>query len=285
MCQYADVLIEKIGNLKMNLNNTYMSRILLMAFVLFVSLFSHAQNELYEKKQFVKGSDTLRYRILYPENYSASKKYPVVLFLHGAGERGNDNEAQLKYVSTLFAVQESRKKYPAIVIMPQCPKIDFWARILPNTSSGPQDSLGRFMFVSEQPVGKALGLVEQLMDSIAAGRDVDTRKIYIGGLSMGGMGTFEMLWRKPGFFAAAFPICGGGDPSKVSLYAKGFPVWIFHGDADRTVPVSHSRRMVNALRSAGAKVKYTEYPGVGHNSWDSAFAEPDLLKWLFDQKK
>jgi predicted peptidase len=135
------------------------------------------------------------------------------------------------------------------------------------------------------PIGKSLGLVSKLMDSLAAGSDVNPRKVYIGGLSMGGMGTFELLWRKPGFFAAAFPICGGGNPEKVNEYALNFPIWVFHGDKDPTVKVSNSRVMVNALRKAGAQVKYSEYPGVLHNSWNNAFEEPDLLPWLFSQSK
>jgi len=102
---------------------------------------------------------------------------------------------------------------------------------------------------------------------------------------MGGMGTFEILWRKPNFFAAALPICGGGDPSKVPLYANKFPIWIFHGNKDPVVTVSNSRLMVNALKAADAKVIYSEYPGIQHDSWKNAFAEPDLLKWLFAQKK
>ena len=102
---------------------------------------------------------------------------------------------------------------------------------------------------------------------------------------MGGMGTFELLWRKPGFFAAGFPMCGGGDPAKVNIYAKNFPIWIFHGSNDPIVPVSNSRLMVNALKNAGANVTYSEYPGVGHNSWDNAFAEPQLLDWIFAQER
>jgi predicted peptidase len=94
-----------------------------------------------------------------------------------------------------------------------------------------------------------------------------------------------LLWRKPGFFAAAFPICGGGNPAKVSEYAKGFPIWIFHGDQDPVVDVNDSRIMVAALKAEGAKVKYTEYPGVKHDSWNKAFAEPELFPWLFNQKK
>jgi predicted peptidase len=127
--------------------------------------------------------------------------------------------------------------------------------------------------------------VGKLLDSLARTPQIDTKKIYVGGLSMGGMGTFEILWRKPHFFAAAFPICGGGDVAKVKVYAKNFPVWVFHGSADPTVDVDNSRRMVAQLKADGAKVTYTEYPGVGHESWKNAFAEPALLPWLFAQKK
>jgi predicted peptidase len=258
-----------------------MSKIFLALIFLFTALNAMSQNDLFEKKEFIRGTDTLRYRIMYPEGYDPAKKYPMILFLHGAGERGKDNEAQLKHGGSLFTNPENRKKFPAIVVAPQCPKIDFWARI--GFRQG--DSLGGFTFPSEQPIGKALNLVSMLVDSMVAGKNVNTQKVYVGGLSMGGMGTFELLWRKPKTFAAAFPICGGGDSQKVTEYASGFPVWVFHGDADKTVSVSNSRLMVGALKAAGARVKYTEYPGVAHNSWDNAFAEPGLLKWLFEQQK
>jgi len=239
--------------------------------------------DLYEKKEFISGNDTLRYRMLYPLNYDAGKKYPLLLFLHGSGERGNDNEAQLVHGGVLFADSTNRLRFPAFVIFPQCPANDFWARL--SRDPNKKDSLGQFTFESGQPIGKSLGLVSRLLDSLVAAKLVNTKRIYLGGLSMGGMGTFELLWRKPNFFAAAFPICGGGDPKQVSVYARKFPVWIFHGGSDPVVPVGNSRLMTNALKAAGAKVKYMEYPGVGHNSWDNAFAEPELLPWLFKQKK
>lgn len=236
----------------------------------------------YKKAVFVKDNDSLNYRIMYPTNYDVNKKYPVILLLHGAGERGNDNELQLKWGSSLFADSANRAKYPAFVIFPQCPQNDFWAKIRIDTTV--KDSLGSFRFDSEGPASKAMGMVENLIDSFSKTPQVNKHKIYVGGLSMGGMGTFEILWRKPGFFAAAFPICGGGDPSKVTLYAKKFPIWVFHGGSDPVVPVGNSRRMVNALKAAGARVKYSEYPGVAHDSWIKAFAEPTLFSWLFDQK-
>ena len=141
------------------------------------------------------------------------------------------------------------------------------------------------MYNSNDKIGKALGLVVNLIDSFVKTPQVNTKRVYLGGLSMGGMATFELLWRKPKFFAAAIAICGGGDPSKVRIYAQGYPIWVFHGGADVVVPVSNSRLMVNALKKAGALVNYTEYPGVGHKSWTNAFAEPKLLEWLFKQEK
>lgn len=236
--------------------------------------------DLYKPKVFRSGGDTLSYRIMYPSKYDVNKKYPVILFLHGAGERGSNNQDQLLHGGKLFADSANRAKYPAFVIFPQCPKSDFWARMKRDETPG-SDSLGGFNFISDEPIGKSLGLVVKLIDSFAKTPQVDKKKIYLGGLSMGGMGTFELLWRKPNFFAAAVPICGGGDPSKVSIYARNYPVWVFHGSADPVVPVANSRLMVSQIKAAGGNVTYTEYPGVGHDSWNNAFAEPVLLKWLF----
>ncbi|HUP10821.1 MAG TPA: dienelactone hydrolase family protein, partial [Niastella sp.] len=192
-------------------------------------------------------------------------------------------ERQLIHGGKMFADSAHRQQFPAFVVVPQCPGTDFWARL--KREPGKLDSLGKFRFDSNEPIGTSLSLVSQLMDSLVATGTVSKKQVYVGGLSMGGMGTFELLWRKPNFFAAAFPICGGGDPDKVAIYAKKFPLWIFHGDNDQTVPVSNSRLMRNRLMAAGAKVKYTEYPGVGHNSWDNVFVEPGLFEWLFKQKK
>jgi predicted peptidase len=234
----------------------------------------------YEKKELISGGDTLRYRILYPLAYDPAKKYPLILLLHGSGERGSDNEAQLKWGGSLFADTVKRAEFPAIVVFPQCPAGNTWSRM----SYNPQDSL-RFHFLSDTVVSRPLGLVMQLLDTLVAAGYVNTRKIYVGGLSMGGMGTFEILWRKPHFFAAAFPICGAGDPVKVKTYARKFPIWVFHGDRDPSVPVGNSRLMVRELKAAKARVVYSEYPGVQHDSWKNAFAEPGLLPWLFEKRR
>jgi predicted peptidase len=252
---------------------------------LLIVLTSSAQDtSLFKREVFIKGKDSLRYRLLYPTKYDVNKKYPVVLFLHGAGERGNDNAKQLFWGASLFLDSANRGQYPAFVIFPQCPENGFWANIKRDLD-GNADSLGNFVFNSQGNPSVPMQLVMKLIDSLSKTAQADPDRIYVGGLSMGGMGTFEILWRKPDFFAGAFAICGGGDPAKVAGYAKDFPIWVFHGASDNVVPVSNSRLMVNTLKAAGAKVKYSEYPGVGHDSWKNAFAEPDFLEWLFEQKK
>jgi len=240
-----------------------------------------AQTGTYEKKEFIRGTDTLRYRMLMPKNYSPEKKYPVVLFLHGSGERGKDNELQLVHGSKLFADPANMEKFPAIVIFPQCPMNSGWAKMKAMDPSKP----GLRQFATDEPMTTPLSLVSQLMDSLASSKSVNKKRIYVGGLSMGGFGTFDILARKPKFFAAAFPICGGGDSAAAVRYGKKFPIWVFHGGADPVVKPDNSRTMVAALQAVKAKVKYTEYPNVGHDSWTNAFAEPELLPWLFSQKK
>lgn len=233
----------------------------------------------YLVRQFVNtDGDTLLYRILLPKDYESGKAYPMLLFLHGAGERGDDNARQLIHGSKMFASEEVRDQFPAIVVFPQCPKSDYWAQIVRNEAR----TEWQFPF-SEQP-GRAMGLVIQLVDHLLRSEKVDERRLYVAGLSMGGMGTFELLARRPRQFAAAVPICGGGNPLLAPLYAGSTAIWAFHGDADTVVPAALSRKMVEALRRSGGKVRYTEYPGVNHDSWTPAFAEPDLLKWLFSQK-
>ena len=237
---------------------------------------------LFEKQYFISGNDTLRLRILTPKDYTPKKKYPVVLFLHGAGERGDDNEAQLTWGADFFLDSLNRAKYSAIVIFPQCPKDSSWAQ---SRQAPVKDSLGSYTVRTDLPATRSLQLVMDFVDTLLVHGGVDRSRIYVGGLSMGGFGTFDILWRRPDLFAAAFPICGAGDPEKTKVYRKKLPVWVFHGVADPVIPVSNSRRMVNAMKANGAVVQYTEYPGVGHDSWKNAFAEPGLLPWLFAQKK
>lgn len=241
-----------------------------------------ADYEAYEKKEFIKGKDTLRYRILWPLGFSKEKEYPVVLFLHGRGESGADNETQLVHGSKLFLEEENRENHPAIVIFPQCPKDDYWAKIKRNNDKKGKE---RFTFVKGGKPNPALGLVIQLMEKTVAEPYTKDNQLYVGGLSMGGMGTFEILSRKPGMFAAAFAICGGGHPETATLYAKKTAVWVFHGAKDDVVAPYFSKQMVKALLEADGDVQLSIYENANHNSWDPAFAEPRLLPWLFSHKK
>ena len=235
----------------------------------------------YEKKYFVVETDTLPYRLLLPENYDAKKSYPLIFFMHGAGERGNDNERQLMHGGKLFLQSDTRKNYPAIVVFPQCAATSFWSNVAFN-----RDSAGKnqFNFIADRPMTQAMQLAQGLLYQLIHTYPVKKEQVYVAGLSMGGMGTFELVGRNPLVFAAATPICGGGNPATAEKMT-GTDWWIFHGEKDDEVPVSLSHKMNDALKKAGANVKLTIYPGTNHNSWDQAFAEPGLLKWLFTQRR
>lgn len=255
-----------------------MKTYLLISFFSAILLPVWAQGDLpYEARYFVNAAgDSLPYRILFPEGYEeAGQDYPLVLFLHGAGERGQDNESQLTHGARTIA--DSISHYPAIVVFPQCKKEGYWAEI-ERTAEG-------FSYILRESPNPNLHLVMALLDELTATERIDTNRLYLGGLSMGGFGTFELLARRPQTFAAAFPICGGGLPLLAPLYAPHVAMWIFHGAQDQVVPVAESREVYEALKEAGAAVKYTEYPEARHNSWDNAFAEPGLFNWLFSQRK
>jgi predicted peptidase len=253
------------------------------SFILF--LFSaHAQDfPVFAGKNYIKGTDTLLYRILLPENYNAKKEYPLIIFLHGYGERGNDNQKQLLHVASFFLKDSIRKKLPAIVIFPQCPETDTWSYFKYKLDTVTHQGDINFTY-QENPTNTAR-LVKLLTDSLINALVADPVRIYIGGLSLGGFGTYDFIERYPGYFAAAFPICGGGDTSFASSIAKNTAVWIFHGSADPVVSVKYSRQYYAVLKQYRADVKYSEYEGVGHNSWDNAVLEPGLVEWILEKQK
>jgi len=242
--------------------------------LLFSPLWGQEPTEVFEAKTYrADDGSTLPYRILLPEDYDPNRAYPLVLFLHGSGERGEDNASQLTHGATLFTNPENRRQFPAIVVFPQCPTASYWANIDRGEDAHWQFPLRRN---PPTPLKNVLGLLADLEKDFR----IDPHRRYLGGLSMGGFGTFELLARKPDYFAAAFPICGGGNVLAAPLM-KNTDLWVFHGGLDDVVPPVNSRKMVEALSEAGASVQYTEYPEANHNSWDSAFAEPQLLPWLF----
>jgi predicted peptidase len=157
--------------------------------LLFLSVLAQDKN-LFIKKNFIQGNDTLLYRILYPVNYKEGKKYPLVLFLHGAGERGNDNELQLTWGANLFLDSANRLKFPALVIFPQCPKDSSWAAIVRGNRS---DSLGGFSIAAREIATRPMQLVMELVRGLVKDRKVEEKKLYVGGLSMGGFGTYDIL--------------------------------------------------------------------------------------------
>lgn len=244
---------------------------------------SRAQGlSLFKKEQYVSTTGlNLPYRILYPDNYDKNKKYPLVLFLHGAGERGDNNESQLVHGARLFIDSINRKAYPAIVIFPQCPADGYWGNVSVNRNTTPLT----LHFDYTKPITPALQAAIELTKQVIAKESVDASRVYMAGLSMGGMGTFEAVYRFPELFAAAVPICGGADVQAYDKRILKTPFHVLHGAKDTTVDVAHSRAIVEKLKSLGAKVEYTEYPEAGHNSWDNAFAEPDFLSWMFNHQQ
>lgn len=257
-----------------------------LIFLLFPLIFCginklNAQESLraFQKREFLDDSgNRMPYRILLPIDYDCSKKYPLLIFLHGSGERGNDNEAQLKHGSSLFLQEETRKNFQAIVVFPQCPSGESWS----NMES---DSTGKWEFPFTQEPNKQMKLLSGLLSELKVNNCIDADKIYLGGLSLGAFGTLEWIAREPNQFAAAFPICGGGNTLLTSIYGSKIPTWFFHGDADNVVPASYSRELVKKIKDEKGNVRYTEYPGVGHDSWNNAFKEPELLSWLLENKK
>ena len=257
---------------------------LILLFLVFLPPRFLPHQSIFQKEWFSRQGYTLPYRILYPQYYNANKPYPVLTLLHGSGERGTDNQAQLLRGGSLFERDDVRKRFPAIVIFPQCPEDSVWSYF----TSTPDDSniTGRSIQfkLSARPASSSL-LVKLLLDSLVAAKKADPGRMYIGGLSLGGFGAFDMIERYPDYFAAAFPVCGGGDTSTARRFAGKVPVWMFHGAKDKVVDVNYSRNYYRTLKRLGADVRYTEYPGVGHNSWDYTFEEKDLLPWVFSKSR
>ncbi|MFD1630924.1 prolyl oligopeptidase family serine peptidase [Pseudopedobacter beijingensis] len=238
--------------------------------------------KLFQKEYFVVNKETLPLRILYPERFDKNVKYPLVIFLHGRGESGNDNEKQLLHGSSLFLDSKNRVAFPAIVVFPQCAADSYWANVKIKTD---EQGKRHFLFRKGGKPTKSMSLLSKYFDSIKQEQYIDPDRIYIMGLSMGGMGTLEMLRRKPDEIAAAVAICGGDNISKVRKYAHKVKLWVFHGEKDDIVSPIFSENIVAELKKQGANPRFTIYPNANHNSWDSAFAEKDLLFWLFNQQK
>ncbi len=207
---------------------------------------------LFEKQVMVK----FTYLLYLPEDYKKDpeKKWPLMLFLHGAGERGSDlNKVKAHGPPKIV---EGKKDFPFIVVSPQCPENAWWEP---------------FQLIA-------------LLDEIQAAYRVDPDRVYLTGLSMGGFGTWDLATRYPDRFAAIAPICGGGNPV-LARRIRDIPAWVFHGDKDPLVPIARSEEMVEALKRAGADIKFTRYEGVSHDSWTKSYENQELYTWFLSHKR
>lgn len=218
---------------------------------------------------------TYRYQVYVPAEWTPKRKWPVILFLHGAGERGEDGLIQTE-VGIGTALRRYAERFPCVVVFPQCRRGVWWS--------------------DARMERQAMKALEQSIQEFKG----DERRLYLTGISMGGYGTWRLASRHPGTFAALAPVCGGvRPPATVSLPPEQHPpadpygamaasigktpVWLFHGAADPVVPVSESRKMVEALKASGGEVRYSEYEDVRHNSWDRAYSDPELPTWLLSK--
>ena len=217
---------------------------------------------------------TMPYRLYVPKDYDAKKTYPLLVVLHGAGERGKDNEAQLKHaLLQMFNVENSPVR-DAIVLAPQCPEGQQWV-------DTPWAS-GNYSTAKVKESNELAGVME-IIDELWYEYTIDDDRIYAMGLSMGGFGTWDLLSRHSDVFAAGVPICGGGDPEMAEVLVD-VPIKTFHGSADTSVPVAGTREMAEALENAGSEVfTYEEFEGQGHGIWNTVAARADVINWLFEQ--
>jgi predicted peptidase len=216
------------------------------------------------------------YRLFRPRT---TERVPLVLYLHGSGGSGDDNERQLALGNTfgtrVFLLKENQERFPCFVVVPQSDR--GWIRY-----DLTEEQEGRVRVVPG--LGDGARLAFEIVDAVSKEFPIDPRRIYVTGQSMGGAGTWHMIGQRRGFFAAAVPLCGSPSADDAAE-AASTPIWAFHGESDRTVSVAVTRERVAALRKAGAHPFSTEYPGVDHDVWEWAYTEPGLLSWMFSQRR
>ncbi|MBQ7599279.1 MAG: prolyl oligopeptidase family serine peptidase [Clostridia bacterium] len=232
-------------------------------------------NEVFEKHDLVTEEFTVRYRLYLPDDYDPDGSYPLLLFLHGAGERGDGNDVQLNEgVVDMFKDPES-PVYGSIVIAPQCPAEEQWVNV--PFEQGPYSVAGT---PESEALLRAVALVLHIKEKYA----VDSDRIYVTGISMGGYGTWDMLCRHKEIFAAGMPVCGGGDPDCRDILMD-VPIYAFHGQRDGVVPMTGTGKMVSALKRAGAPYfMYKYYPDGQHDIWHAVYSDTEHMVWLFSQR-
>jgi predicted peptidase len=229
--------------------------------------------------------ETMPYRLYTPAPSVEGARHPLVVFLHGAAGAGTDNARQLQranmFGALIWTLPENQKRHPAFVLAPQTDAS--WACIIPDPTRQARVPADLTPCPLEM-LGAGEKLAFELIDTLLTTLPIDRKRIYVTGHSMGGAGTWHMLYHRPGFFAAGVPVCGHPDPAMATTL-KDVPVWNFHGEADDVEPVQTSRVMIEALRRAGGQPLHTEYPGVGHNVFMWAYTEPALIDWLFARSR
>ena len=257
--------------------NTKLLELCLLLFFLSFSL--SAQNEAFAKKRYITAQrDTMPYRFLQPEQLKEGKKYPLVLFLHGAGERGSDNVSQLRNGGTVFTNPANRDKYPCFVLFPQCTEGAYWS-LDKRPDQGYKNTPNPLP--KEVPITKHLRLVKELLDETLVTYPIDPKRVYIMGISMGAIATLDMVYRFPNTFAKAVSICGATNIERMREFKGKTQFRFYHGDIDDVIPVTYSREAYEALKSTGKKVEYIEFYGANHNAWHPAFNTKDFLEWSF----
>lgn len=219
---------------------------------------------------------TLPYRLYIPKDYDCGVFYPLMLFMHGAGERGNGNRAQVEVALPHVFDDPKSSAYHSIIVAPQCPEGKQWVYAPWAKGNYSVDSVVE---------SRELQAVIEILKNVCAEYNVDKSRIYATGLSMGGFATWDLITRHPGIFAAAMPVCGGGDPSRAKLLAE-MPIRTFHGLLDDTVPTEGTREMYSAIKAVGkGKITYIEFPDGPHNVWDRVYSNVNNINWLFSHVK
>ena len=215
------------------------------------------------------------YQLLMPAELEEGKSYPLVLFLHGAGERGSNNQAQKRHFPERVKRMMQQGGAPVFVLAPQCPRDVWWTARTRGGSRGPH---------LDQPAAPQMRAAMQALEDVVRKHPIDRDRIALTGLSMGGFGSWELAARRPGWFSGVIPICGGGNPRALAPLA-GLPIQVWHGAADNVVPPEASRMLVRSMEERGMAVDYHELPGVGHNSWSPAYGDEGVCKQLFEQRR
>jgi predicted peptidase len=217
----------------------------------------------------------LPYRLFVPAACTVEQPCGLLLFLHGAGERGDDNRAQLGNDALAFTRPDVQHGTPTIVVYPQCPLDMQWVDAAWAHGS---------YRLAETPISRPLATALRLLAWLQTKYPVDPHRLLVTGLSMGGYGTWDIMARHPTLFAGALALCGGGDPTQAAAM-RDVPIWAFHGDHDPAVPVRGSRLMIQALREAGGSPRYTEVAGHGHDVWTIAYRDVEVVRWLLAQRR